>query len=39
MFSFDKSWGQNNGNETTAENKILWGKLAQEKSELLYPNT
>jgi hypothetical protein len=33
--SFDKSWGKINENEIKAAIETLWGKLAQEKWELL----
>ncbi len=33
--SFDKIWGDINEIVTTVMNEILWGKLAQEKCELL----
>jgi hypothetical protein len=36
--SFDKSWGNINEIVTMVTNKILWGKLAEEKCELLSQN-
>ncbi len=33
--TFDKNWGKINENEITASNETLWGKMAQEKWELL----